>query len=151
MRRHLRHIGIVASAVALVALVVLTCRSYRTPDQFTYTSENAVYGVEFQREFVCVARLPAFFTGYRRGFGWVTFASPATTSRPPAWLGSFDRHSVTLPVGGLLVVGGTALIASAVLVRRYRGRLRLGFEVGPKRTPPPDDSPPGGPARSGNV
>jgi hypothetical protein len=76
MRRYLWHLGVFALAVVLLAMVVLMRRSYRTPDQFTYTTGEAMYGFEFQRGFVCVCRLPPFFMGYRRGFDWVTFASP---------------------------------------------------------------------------
>src|SRR2546423_5945444 len=99
MRRSLWQVGVFASAASLLAMVILMRRSYRTPDQFTYTSQNAVYGIEFQWGFVCVARLPPFFTGYRRGFRWITFASPSASSRARPWPGSVDRYSVTLSLG----------------------------------------------------
>jgi hypothetical protein len=130
MRRHLWHLGVLGWVVVLVAMVVLTCRSYRTPDQFTYTSGEAVYGVEFRRGFVCFCRLPPFFTGYRRGFDWVTFASPVQSSREPAWYGSFDRYSVTVPMGGLVGVGGAGVVGLVTFLRRWRGGRRMGFEVG---------------------
>jgi len=129
MRRHFWHVGVFAFAVALLAMVALMRRSYRTPDQFTYTTGEAMYGVEFQRGFVCFCRLPPFFTGYRRGFEWVTFASPAQSSLTPAWFGSVDRNGVTLPVGGLIAVGVGAVVL-VMLARRWRGGRRVGFEVG---------------------
>src|SRR5258706_7861778 len=129
MRRHLWHLGVFAWAVVLLAMVVLMRRSYRTPDQFTFTTGEAMYGVEFQRGLVCVCRLPPFFTGYRRAFDWVTFASPVQSSLTPAWFGSVDGHSVTLPVGGLMGIGA-GVVVLVMLARRWRGGRRVGFEVG---------------------